>query len=177
MRIEATTGAEDARRLRSVPAEGFDALCTGARTTPWSWSATSGSGSSPTRTAEPVGDFTFLRLPEGPRPVEGGVAEESVGDTEFGKQIFALDERTWAVPTPMAAAMTRVRAKPVMRETMVPAAMRALDLARGAGAGGDVGADSCWWGTPGEVAQGERLLVMPVGSRQDPSCALYCRSA
>lgn len=48
-------------------------------------------------TAEPVGDFIFQRVPEGPRPVEGEVAAEYVGETELGKQVFALDDRTWAM--------------------------------------------------------------------------------
>ncbi|GAA3093983.1 hypothetical protein GCM10020254_43880 [Streptomyces goshikiensis] len=62
------------------------------------------------------------------------------------------------VATPIAPAMTRVRRKPVMRETIVPAAIRALDLSRPAarpagllGAGAATGASSagvrgaaCW---------------------------------
>ncbi len=56
--------------------------------------------------------------------------------------------------TPMAPAMTRVRANPVMRETIVPAAITALDLSRPAalpagllGAGAATGASST--GAPG----------------------------
>lgn len=38
-----------------------------------------------------VGDFTFLQVPEGPRPVEG------CGAYEFERQIFPLDDHTWAM--------------------------------------------------------------------------------
>jgi hypothetical protein len=38
-----------------------------------------------------VGDFVFLRVPEGRRPVEGDAA------LDFREQIFALDEDTWAM--------------------------------------------------------------------------------
>lgn len=42
-------------------------------------------------TGEVVGDFTFLRVPEGPRPVEGDAA------CDLGEKIFTLDEHTWAM--------------------------------------------------------------------------------
>ncbi|MEV0371808.1 hypothetical protein AB0I10_18590 [Streptomyces sp. NPDC050636] len=79
-----------ARRLRAVPAGGADAVHWGTDDTLVLV------GSTCVRfvqaeTGDALGDFTYLRVPEGPRPVEGDAAEE------FTRQIFALDDRTWAM--------------------------------------------------------------------------------
>ncbi|TJZ44529.1 hypothetical protein FCH28_29765 [Streptomyces piniterrae] len=79
-----------ARRLRVLAAGGADAVHWGADDTLVLV------GAACVRfvradTGEAVGDFPFLRVPEGPRPVEGDAAEE------FARQIFALDDRTWAM--------------------------------------------------------------------------------
>ncbi|MFE3250332.1 hypothetical protein [Streptomyces sp. NPDC059209] len=84
------TDPADARRLRSVPAEGFHAVHWGADDTLVLV------GDVQVRfvaagTAETVGDFTFLRVPEGRRPVEGTLAED------LRERIFALDDHTWAM--------------------------------------------------------------------------------
>ncbi|MFJ9419625.1 hypothetical protein ACIRPT_36500 [Streptomyces sp. NPDC101227] len=79
-----------ARRLRTVPAGGADAVHWGAEGTLVLLD------SSCVRfvradTGEVLGNFPFLRVPEGPRPVEGEAAEE------LGTGIFALDDRAWAM--------------------------------------------------------------------------------
>ncbi|MGP3968800.1 WD40 repeat domain-containing protein [Streptomyces sp. 6N223] len=79
-----------ARRLRILPAEDAHAVHWGAEDTLVLVGATrvrfvrAGTG-------EDVGDFTFLRVPEGRRPVEGDAA------VDFRERIFALDEDTWAM--------------------------------------------------------------------------------
>lgn len=79
-----------ARPLLTVPADDAEAVHWGADDTLVLVSATrvrfvrAGTG-------EAVGDFTFLRVPEGPRPVEGDAVDG------FERQIFALDGGTWAM--------------------------------------------------------------------------------
>lgn len=67
------------------------------------------------------------------------------------------------MPTPIAAAMTRVRRKPVIRETIVPAAITALDFIRleespaccglrlssGVSGASGTGDSPAWFHTPG----------------------------
>ncbi|MFD3525737.1 BRCT domain-containing protein [Streptomyces sp. NPDC058653] len=80
----------DGRRLRSLPAAGIGAVHWGADDILVLVGATD------VRfvradTAEYRGDFTFLRVPEGPRPVEDLLADDFRGD------LFALDGSTWAM--------------------------------------------------------------------------------
>jgi hypothetical protein len=79
-----------AERLRAFPAHGAHAVHWGADDTlvlvaggrvRFVRAATGGD----------VGDFTLLQAPEGPRPVEGP------GAYEFERQVFPLDDRTWAM--------------------------------------------------------------------------------
>lgn len=91
------TDPADARRLWTMPAAGIHAVHWGADDTLVLVGETSvrfvAAG-----TAGSVGDFTFLRVPQEPRPVEGEIAEEYVtDDAQFGKQVFALDDHTWAM--------------------------------------------------------------------------------
>ncbi|MEU9119942.1 hypothetical protein AB0C96_08770 [Streptomyces sp. NPDC048506] len=79
-----------ARRLRSMPAEGARAVHWGADDT-LVLVAETRVRFVRAETGEVLGDFGFLRVPEGSRPLEGDVLYE------FERQVFALDDRTWAM--------------------------------------------------------------------------------
>lgn len=88
-------------RLRTVPIEDTDAVHWGAGNTLVLV------GAARVRfvradTGESVGDFAFLRVPEGPRPVEGDAAEDLAGN------VFTLDDDTWAMTMDVGAVIAPV---------------------------------------------------------------------